>query len=147
MSVPKQPFTKLCQRVALFGYLGLFILMPVWLFIVFPNEAYSPLFVITIYIFPLLLPLKGFIKDDTYTYAWSNFIVLIYFLHGFTSLWISEQEFIFATLEVMFASFMFLGSTFYSKYRGKELGLGIHRLKQDLAKEKALYESQKRNNL
>ncbi|TMO53382.1 DUF2069 domain-containing protein [Pseudoalteromonas phenolica] len=139
-SVEKKPLTKRFQNMALTGYIGLLILMPLWLFVLSPREGHSLGFMFTVYILPLLLPLRGFIKDNPYTYAWANFIVLIYFLHGFTLLWIATDELVWVLLELLFASLMFVGCTYYAKHRGQELGLRIRKLKQDLADEKEAHE-------
>ena len=138
--IEKKPLTQRFQKMALVGYLGLLILMPLWLFVFSPREGYSLGFVFIVYIFPLLLPLRGFIKDNPYTYAWANFIVLIYFLHGLALLWIAIDELPYVLLELLFASLMFVGCTYYAKHRGQELGLRIRKLKQDLADEKAAHD-------
>lgn len=138
--IEKKAITKRYQKIALTGYIGLLILMPVWLLWLVPREDYSIGFVVGLYIVPLLLPLKGIIQDKPYTYAWANFIVIIYFLHGFTSLWVAQSELIFVLLELFFASCMFIGCTYYARYRGQELGLKIRKLKDELAEEKAAFE-------
>ncbi|RZM76416.1 DUF2069 domain-containing protein [Pseudoalteromonas rubra] len=138
--IPKKPVTKRFQASALIGYVGLLILMPLWLFVLAPREGYSTGFVFAVYILPLLLPLKGIIQDKPYTYAWANFIVLIYFTHSLTLLWVSPEEMPLILLELFFATCMFIGCTYYARHRGQELGLKIRKLKQDLADEKAAYE-------
>ena len=115
----KKPITVKFQRIALIGYIGLLILIP------------------------LLLPLRGIIKDNTYTYAWANFVVMLYFIHGLTMLWVAPDELIWVLLELLFASFMFIGCTYYARHRGQELGLKIRKLKEDLADEKAANELNK----
>ncbi|KZN64745.1 membrane protein [Pseudoalteromonas luteoviolacea CPMOR-1] len=137
---PKQPKTKKFHRLALFGYFGLLILMPVWLFLLSPREGHSIGFMFAVYILPLLLPLKGIIQDKPYTFAWANFIVLIYFIHGFTLLWIATDELLWVSLELIFATSMFIGCTYYAKHRGQELGLKIRKLKHDLADEKEAHQ-------
>jgi len=139
--IKKQDKTKTFQCLALFGYAGLLILMPLWLFYLAPPEGYSKGFVFLIYILPLLLPLKGIIQDKIYTYAWANFIVMIYFLHSLTMLYVSID--IYVILELIFATSMFIGCTYYSKHRGQELGLRIRKLKEELAEEKAAHEHDK----
>ncbi|CCQ12401.1 FIG00951543: hypothetical protein [Pseudoalteromonas luteoviolacea B = ATCC 29581] len=141
--VEKKPITKRYQRLALFGYIGLLALMPSWLYFFEPRSDYSNGFVFAIYILPLLLPLKGFIQDKTYTYAWANFIVMLYFIHGSTLLWIAQDELLFVLLELTFATCMFVGCTYYARHRGQELGLKIKKLKDDLAEEKAAHEYHK----
>jgi uncharacterized membrane protein len=132
----KSQITQKYQKTALFGYIGLLLFMPLWLFILVPDSSYSAYFTLIVYILPLVLPLRGFLKDNTYTYAWANFIVMIYFIHGLCILWISPSERLYALLELMFASCMFIGCTYYAKHRGQELGLKIRRLKDELKDEK-----------
>jgi uncharacterized membrane protein len=139
----KKPITIKFQRLALFGYVGLLLLMPLWMFVFSPREGHSNGFIFAVYILPLLLPLKGFIQDKTYTYAWANFVVMIYFIHGLTLLWVAEGELIWVLLELAFASAMFIGCTYYARHRGQELGLKIRKLKEELAEEKAAHEHDK----
>ena len=138
--VEKKAITKRYQILALFGYSGLLILMPIWLIWIEPSEDYSIGFVFTLYLLPLLLPLKGIIQDKPFTYAWANFVVIIYFLHGFTLLWLGENNLVYVMLELIFSSAMFIGCTYYARYRGQELGMTIRKLKDDLADEKASFE-------
>ena len=139
----KKPITVKFQRIALIGYIGLLILMPLWMYFVPPQEG--PLDVMSLFvpIIPLLFPLRGIIKDNTYTYAWANFVVMLYFIHGLTMLWVAPDELIWVLLELLFASFMFIGCTYYARHRGQELGLKIRKLKEDLADEKAANELNK----
>jgi uncharacterized membrane protein len=139
----KKPITIKFQRLAIFGYVGLLILMPLWLFLLAPREGHSNGFIFVVYVLPLLFPLKGIIQDKPYTYAWANFIVMFYFIHGFTLLWVVQDELIWVLLELLFASAMFVGCTYYARHRGQELGLKIRKLKEDLADEKAAHEHDK----
>jgi len=125
--------TQTYRKIALIGYIGLLILMPVWLFILHPG-ALSPTLTFILFILPLLLPLRGMITGKPYTYAWANFVVLIYFLQ------VSTGETVLALLEFVFSCLMFFGATYYAKFRGKELGLGIKKLKVEMAEEKARME-------
>ena len=61
--IEKQAITKRYQKMAIFGYIGLLILMPTWLLWLEPREDYSLGFIIGLYVVPLLLPLKGIIQD------------------------------------------------------------------------------------
>ncbi|WP_273048338.1 DUF2069 domain-containing protein [Pseudoalteromonas sp.] len=136
----KKPITIKFQRTAIVGYIGLFILMPLWMYVVPPQEGLVDLISLLLPIIPLLLPLRGIIKDNTYTYAWANFIVMLYFIHGLTMLWVAPDELIWVLLELVFASAMFIGCTYYARHRGQELGLKIRKLKEELAEEKAANE-------
>jgi len=117
--------------MALTGYFSLLIFMPLWLLILAPNDSLSTSTTLILFTLPLLFPLKGLLQGNPYTYAWANFIVLIYFLHSLTALWVVPEEMIFALLELSFASIMFIGCSYYAKYRGQELGLSIRKAKED----------------
>ncbi len=124
------------KRIALVGYFGLLIFMPLWLLVLAPSEGLSPTLALVMFCVPLLLPLPGLLKGKPYTFAWANFIVMIYFLHSLTTLWVSDGETLYALIELTFASMMFFAGTYYSKYRGQELGLGLKKLKVELEEEK-----------
>ncbi len=119
------------KKIALTGYFSLLIFMPLWLIVLSPSQGLSTTTSLLIFTLPLLLPLKGMIQGNPFTYAWSNFIVLIYFLHSLTTLWVLPADRLWAALELIFASTMFFGATYYAKYRGQELGLSIRKKKDD----------------
>lgn len=123
--------TQNLKKIALFGYFSLLFFMPLWLLVLSPSESLSTSTTLILFILPLLFPLKGLLQGNPFTYAWANFIVLIYFLHSLTTLWVLPSDMIWAILELIFASTMFLGCTYYAKYRGQELGLSIRKKKED----------------
>lgn len=119
------------KKIALAGYFSLLFYMPLWLLVLSPSESLSTATTLVMFTLPLLFPLKGLLQGKPYTYAWSNFIVLIYFLHGLTTFWVIPEDRIWASIELVFATTMFLGATYYAKYRGQELGLSIRTKKTD----------------
>lgn len=121
--------TNNLKKIALFGYFSLLFYMPLWLLVLSPSEALSASTTLLLFTLPLLFPLKGLLQGNPFTYAWSNFIVLIYFLHSLTTLWVLPSDRVWAVLELIFASAMFLGCSYYAKYRGQELGLSIRKKK------------------
>jgi len=125
--------TNNLKKIALIGYFSLLFYMPLWLLVLSPSESLSSATTLVMFTLPLLFPLKGLLQGKPYTYAWSNFIVLIYFLHGLTTFWVLPEDRIWATIELIFATTMFLGATYYAKYRGQELGLSIRTKKSDSA--------------
>lgn len=131
------------RKIALFGYLGLLIFMPLWLFVLAPSKSLSMPLTFIMFILPLLFPLRGILKGNPYTFAWANFIVMIYFLHSLTTLWVSADERILAAIELFFATTMFFAGSYYSKYRGIELGLGLKKLKVELKEEREANEPKK----
>lgn len=123
--------TKNLHKIALTGYFGLLFFMPIWLIVLHPSEGLSPTLSLIMFTLPLLFPLRGLIKGDPYTFAWANFVVMIYFLHSLTTLWVSADERVFAVIELIFATTMFLAGSYYAKYRGQELGLSIRKKKTE----------------
>lgn len=119
------------KKMALVGYFSLLFYMPLWLLILSPSEGLSTSTTLLLFVLPLLFPLKGILQGNPYTFAWANFIVLIYFLHSLTTLWVLPSDRVWAALELIFASIMFFGCSYYAKYRGQELGLSIRKKKED----------------
>jgi uncharacterized membrane protein len=114
------------------GFFGLWLLQPLWILYLAPPQLGNAYVLLAILWLPLWLPLYGIIKGHAYTLAWANFIVMIYFLHSLTNLWVSNglQQYL-AALELLLAGMMFIGCTYYARYRGQELGLKIPKLKDD----------------
>jgi len=118
--------TRTLKFITLFGYFGLLLFMPLWLIILSPS-AMPYWFSLLVFTLPLLFPFKGLVMGNPYTYAWSNFVVIIYFLHSITTLWVMPEDRMWAAIELVLASIMFLGGTYYAKYRGQELGLSLRK--------------------
>jgi len=123
--------TQNLKKIALTGYFSLLFFMPLWLIVLSPSESLSTSTTLLMFTLPLLFPLKGLLQGNPFTYAWSNFIVIIYFLHSLTTLWVLPEDRVWAILELVFASTMFYGATYYAKFRGQELGLSIRKKKVD----------------
>mgnify|MGYP003384713180 CR=1 FL=1 len=123
--------TKNLRKMALFGYFSLLIFMPLWLLVLSPSSSLSTSTTLILFVLPLLFPMKGLLQGNPYTYAWANFIVLIYFLHGLTTLWVLPSDIVWAIVELIFATTMFLGCSYYAKYKGQELGLSIRKPKAE----------------
>lgn len=114
------------------GFFGLFLLQPLWILYLAPPELGNRWLLLTLLWLPLWFPLYGIIKGHAYTLAWANFVVMIYFLHSLTHLWVSDgTRQLLALIELLLASLMFIGCTYYARNRGRELGLKIPKLKDD----------------
>ncbi|MCJ8322187.1 MAG: DUF2069 domain-containing protein [Colwellia sp.] len=133
MSKPQRISTKHLKALTLISYFSLLLFMPLWLIVLSPSSGLSPTLSLVMFTLPLLLPLKGLIKGNPYTYAWSSFIVMIYFLHSLTTLWVSPKDLVWALIELILATVMFLAGSYYAKYRGQELGLSIRKKKDKSA--------------
>lgn len=121
-----QPVTLRFLRCAQLGYFGLLIFLPLWHFVLSPSTM-SPLTLILLTLGPLLLPLRGIVAKNPYTFAWANFVVMFYILHGLTLLWDQPDERLWVVIELILAGAMFVGCTYFAKHRGRELGLSIRK--------------------
>lgn len=138
-AVPMSSETKRFLLLGRLGFWGLWLLIPVWQLWLAPvsygdDQNLRPSTVGTLLLLwlPLWLPMWGIIKGNAYTFAWANFIVMIYFLHSLTNLWVSTGRYFWLSIiELLLASLMFYGCTYFARNRGKELGLKIPKLKDD----------------
>jgi len=112
------------------GYFGLLIFLPIWHLILVPSVM-DKYITLLLTVGPLLLPLRGILKQKPYTYAWSNFIVLIYMIHGLTLIWDRPDERFYVVIELMLTAMMFIGCSYFAKFRGQELGLSIRKKKEE----------------
>jgi uncharacterized membrane protein len=132
--------TSFYKKLALGSYFSLILWLVVWHFLLTIDRNTSVLFNVIMWIVPILLPLKGLVQGKPYTYAWTNFIVMFYLLHGLTSIYAVEGERWYAFIEILLCCGLFTGCSFYARQRGRELGMGIRKLKEELAEEKEAFE-------
>lgn len=106
------------------GYLALVLLLVGWFIGQGINGEYTLLFSL-LWIVPLLLPIKGILKGNPYTYAWASFILCLYMLHALTLLYVTTDALAFAIIEVLLIGALLVAFPFYARIRGRELGLGL----------------------
>ena len=131
--------TKRYRLLALFCDLALLAFITLWHSTLSPHPLINPYGVTVAWILPMLFPLKGIIQGKPYTHAWANFILMFYFLHGLSILWLDEGERYLALVEVILTSGAFIGNIYYARLRGKELGLKLKRLSEVEKIEKAKF--------
>lgn len=122
--------TRFFRILALTSYFALLLFVVLWHFVFIPDSPYSVLFRLLFWVVPLLLPMQGIIQGKPYTHAWANFIIMFYLLHGLTAIYSNQDEWYFALTEIILASVMFIGCSFFARFRGRELGLGLKKLKE-----------------
>ena len=108
--------TRLAQAVTLLGYLGLWALLPLWYLWLAPSTELPAYFVLFL-LAPLVFPFSGLIRGRTYTYKWSIFLSLLYFVHGVGEAWTWPGERIYAALEVFLSLLWFTGAIAYVRIR------------------------------
>jgi len=114
------------------GYLALVLLLGGWFIGQGINGEYTLLFSL-LWLVPLLLPVRGILKGNPYTYAWASFILCLYMLHALTLLYVTTDALAFAIIEALLIGALLVAFPFYARIRGRELGLGLKKksAKQD----------------
>lgn len=106
------------------GYLALVLLLGGWFIGQGINGEYTLLFSL-LWLVPLLLPVRGILKGNPYTYAWASFILCLYMLHALTLLYVTTDALAFAIIEVLLIGALLVAFPFYARIRGRELGLAL----------------------
>jgi uncharacterized membrane protein len=65
------------------------------------------------------------------------------FIHGLTAIWTYTGNKLFIVIEIVLLTMAFIGNTYFARYRGRELGLALPKIKDVKAKEKAYFEGKK----
>ncbi|AIW14734.1 DUF2069 domain-containing protein [Vibrio tubiashii] len=134
-----QSTTKLYRLLALFGNLALLAWIMMWQLSLSPHPHISSTTLAIAWAVPLLLPLPGILAGKPYTHAWANFVLMLYFLHGFTILYVDDGERWLAVVELVLTTLAFFGNILYARARGKELGMKLKRLSKVEKEEKARF--------
>lgn len=113
------------RGLTLLCYPALLLFVLLWHGVLAPNEFLGRPLALLIWVTPLLLPLRGILRGTPYTHAWANFILMFYFLHGFTTVYTHPEERWLAVTELVLTTGAFIGATFYARFRGRELNLGL----------------------
>ena len=113
--------TRILYVLSLLAYTGLFTLLMLWYTWLAPAASIPRSLVILFFVGPLLFPLRGLLYGRPYTYAWTSFLVLIYFIHGVIEAYASSETRMLASLEIVFSSSLYFTTVFYARLRGREL--------------------------
>lgn len=138
--------TRQFRLLALFGNLALLAWILLWQGSLSPHPHINSMTLAIAWAVPLLLPLPGILMGKPYTHAWANFVLMLYFLHGFTILYVDQGERWLALVELALTTAAFLGNILYARARGKELGMKLKRLSKVEKEEKARFESSQSND-
>lgn len=117
---PRFMTPKTSLYITLSGYFALLLLLVVWHGFMYPASK-QPWLILVFILIPLLLPLRGLLKEKPYTYAWTSFVILLYFMHGVVEVWANENERIYAALEVYLSVQVYIGAIYYARLQGRAL--------------------------
>jgi len=108
--------TRFSRYLTLISYIALIGVLLGWYGIQDP----SPVALIALLI-PLVFPLRGLLKGNPYTYAWSSFLILIYFSHGVVEAYANPAVRHLAGFEILCSVAFYSGAVLYARWRGREL--------------------------
>ncbi len=111
----------LARTATLIGYFGLLILVIVWSINPTQLDRSSTVIALVFGGIPLLIGMFGILRRNAYTHAWISMITLGYFIHGVTELWSQPDNRIYASLEVSLSILLYLGASFFARFRAQEL--------------------------
>ncbi len=69
---------------------------------------------------PLLLPLRGLLRDQRYTYKWIGFLTLVYFCIGISELVSNPDLRIYGFAATVASMLLFLASIYYARYLARK---------------------------
>ncbi len=107
--------------LTLASYFALLGLMMLWQTVLAPPSQVPISIVLLILVGPLLLPLRGLLHGRPYTHAWTCFLVLLYFIHGVVEAYSNPPERLYAGLEIVLSTLLYIGAVLYARYRGRQL--------------------------
>lgn len=117
---PKSMTPKRSLYLTLSGYFALLLLLIIWHGFMFPTDK-QPWLIVAFIIAPLLFPLKGLLDEKPYTYAWTSFLILLYFMHGIVEAWANDEQRIYAVIEVYLSVQIYIGAIYYARLQGRAL--------------------------
>lgn len=139
-SAPMASFVKRLKNIGLTGYLGLALYYPVLFFMLDPTANNLAYITLVLFWLPLLTAIPGLLRHNPYTYAWSNFVLMWCYIHGLTAIWTFEGNKLYIVLELILLTLAFVGNTYFARYRGRELGLALPKIKELKEAEKKAFE-------
>lgn len=130
----------LMRRLSLLSNLGLIGWVIIWHASLSPHPHLNAWAVTIGWTIPLLLPLPGILKGKAFTHAWANFILMFYFLHALTLIYVDEGERWLAAIELVLVACAFASNIVFARWMGKSQGLKLPRLSQVEREERQRFE-------
>jgi len=117
---PMKPKFRIWHNISLASYFSLLFTIIIWYFVVSPPQIILSAIFSGLYVLILLTPIVMLLKKDPRVYAWSNFIMLIYFSHAIIETWANDERRLFAIAELVFSSLYFVSATICARYAKQE---------------------------
>lgn len=117
---PKFMTPRISLYLTLSGYFALLLLLVIWHGFLYPAEKQAWV-LLGFIIAPLLFPLRGLLKENPYTYAWTSFVILLYFIHGTVEAWANAEQRTLAIIEIYLSVQVYIGAIYYARLQGRAL--------------------------
>lgn len=111
---------QLSRWIASIGYAGIWILIPLWYAWLAPSTHFSVAMSLGFLMTPLVFPLRGIIAGKPYTFVWSSYISLIYFMHGIGETYSEPDQRLYGSLEILLSLMWFTGAIFYARFYNRD---------------------------
>jgi uncharacterized membrane protein len=107
---------RVAYRVGLASYLGLLLLVPYWHAWLHPSAYFPTALVLLVTAVPLLLPLRGLLRERIRAHVWASLLMPLYFMHGLVEALVNPPQRIPALLEVVLSLAAFLSTSLYARW-------------------------------
>jgi uncharacterized membrane protein len=107
---------RFSRYLTLSSYLALIGLLVMWYGVLSPSPV-----VLSLLLLPLVFPLRGLFQGHPYTFAWSSFLILIYFIHGVVEAFANPTVRLLASFEILCSVGFYVGAILYARWRGRQL--------------------------
>lgn len=104
---------RLFYTTTIASYLALLGLLLLWHTWLVPPVHWPIALVLLVWVVPLLVPLRGLLHGQRYTYAWFHFLTLWYFTHGIGVIAADPAARILGIGEVVLSVMLYLSSIVY----------------------------------
>jgi len=111
------PGKRFFYGLTLAGYLGTLGVLLAWYGWLAPSVHFPRSLVLALFLVPLLFPLRGLLHGRPYTFSWSCFLALPYFIHGVVEAYTSTLTRHLGLLEVCCTSLWFVAAIAYARQR------------------------------
>jgi uncharacterized membrane protein len=113
--------SRFFYAVAILGYFGLFILLMAWTLWLAPPTIFPVVIVLLFYIGPMLFAMRGMLNKKLYTFGWTQFMSLFYFMVGIVIAASNAEERWLAMLQIIFSLMWFVGGMLFIRKTAKEI--------------------------
>jgi uncharacterized membrane protein len=112
--------TDFFYGLALTGFFGLFGLLMLWPTLLEPPTHMPVALFLLVMVTPLLLPMRGLLKQHSRSFVWAAILSLLYFMHGSVEAYAGKSDRWPALAEVALSLILFLGATCYLRARNRK---------------------------